>query len=441
MKVIGMGRQHFAQLSENNHIVNYYKAIEKKLSEETKTKRPFSVKRITQHVLKDKFQNHLRQCFEIINQPKNNNKYEVILYGDLKITYTYYIINSYEEKKSTLFLTLNNEDTNINLIDTTLVFYTEDFDIISKFNKHFNQFWDIDGHEGRVISNLMDFEKFIPFDPKLLKQYNEIKNFIKRVPNDSVRMKHLQKELSLFHKRLQGLDNCLLEFRHSEKNQRVSDCFIDYIGDMKEGRKSYKTISIKHFWETLYDAQLFLSKQEASLDKGAKIERIYLVDSTVSVEIEESKSEQIAILRNYLHHMRYPTYSFSILFSSHEFPINHGENFAIWIDEDISYKVLFLIKYGLTVPGVTELSFANFGYTGNAKMLANQAKVSGYETNFDFAKKKVQEQNQRLLEYISDRKKTNFVMDADYAPYERQLNFLQRNGIADIERFLQPKQI
>jgi hypothetical protein len=94
MKVIGMGRQNFAENTENNHMIDYYKAIENKLAIETKTKNPFYFKRITQHILKDKFKNHLKECFKIIEKPKNSNKYEMVLYGDMKITYTYHIIQA-----------------------------------------------------------------------------------------------------------------------------------------------------------------------------------------------------------------------------------------------------------------------------------------------------------------------------------------------------------
>ncbi len=104
-----------------------------------------------------------------------------------------------------------------------------------------------------------------------------------------------------------------------------------------------------------------------------------------------------------------------------------------------SYKVLFSIKYGLNAPGVTELSFANFAYADSTKMHNNQETIKKYESNFEFAKKRVREQNIRLLTYLSDKKSTNLIMETEYITIENQLNFLKRNGITDLEKFLSPK--
>ena len=231
MKAIGMGRQDFAENPGENHVKDYYRAIEERFRESRNTNAPFIIKRVTQHLLKPTFQNHLKSCFEIIDEDKESGiRYDLVLYGDLKITYTYYIIRSVTNEAS-LFLTLNTENKDTDQIDNVLVFYTRNIEIIQKFNQHFDQFWRIESKVGRQISSLYDFDKYIPFNGPLYNQYNEIKHFIKRIPDDSVRMKHLKTEVDIFHRRLKGLDGCFMTYRHSDRSQRVTDCFMDYISD------------------------------------------------------------------------------------------------------------------------------------------------------------------------------------------------------------------
>lgn len=359
MKVIGIGRQNFAQISKNNHVIEYYDAIEKRLKEKPVTNIPFYVKRITQHTLESRFQQHLRDCFDITEQ--FDSKYEIIFYGDLRITYTYHIINSVEQGNATLFLTLNTKDTRVELVDNTLAFYTENKSIIEKFNQHFDQFWTSEeGQKGRIARNLTDFEHYVPFKPKIYSRYCEIKRFIKRIPNDSVRIKHLDREIKIFYRRLEGLNNSVLEVSHSRKNQRLSDCFTDYMIDLKKGNKSYKTVSLRKFWEEIYDMRDFLEKQEDALQHGAIIERIYLVDYDQEANASQTKTEGIAILRNYIQHQNHENYNFKILFSSYEDEVIRRKNYAIWEDKDISYKVLFSFNYRSDGKGVTELTFADF---------------------------------------------------------------------------------
>jgi len=122
MKVIGMGRQDVAEATSSNHVLDYYDAIERRFKDPNN---PFSIKRVTQHRLKPKFVKHLKKCFQIVkDQDDQQNKYDLILYGDLKITYTYYIINSVNNESS-LFLTLSTENLDIDAIDNSLVFHTK----------------------------------------------------------------------------------------------------------------------------------------------------------------------------------------------------------------------------------------------------------------------------------------------------------------------------
>jgi len=445
MKIIGIGRQNLVEKSsQNNHVLFYYKAIEEKFKSTPETGKPFYIKRITQHELKDKFKNHLKTCFETINSDKNNNEYEIILYGNLKITYTYQIIRPCHNvnDKTFLFLTLNTIDSDIDIFDNTLVFYTNDDEIINQFNRHFDQFWNTEGKEGRVIKNLLDFEKYIPFKDTIYPKYKDIKNFIKRVPNDSVREIHLEREIEIFHGRLAKLDQCFMEYTHSNRNQRVSDCFTDYMKDLKKGKKYYKAISVRNFWETHCDIGDFLEKQRISLDNAdARIERIYLVDSDEikkenHSKVEKNNAEQVAIRGNYAQHTKYDNFSFSILFSTDGKEIPRRKNYAIWANEDINYKVLFLLMYSTNPYAKTELTFANFAHEEDLHTRQNQNKLIEYESKIDAAKKKVKEQNIRLLNYLKKKKENEEVNDETY---EMQLGFLKKNGISEIEKFLQIK--
>jgi hypothetical protein len=271
--------------------------------------------------------------------------------------------------------------------------------------------------------------------------YNDIKNFIKRIPNDGIRSRHLKNEIELFYRRVKGLDDCVLRYRHSEKNQRISDCFTDYVSDLKDPDKSYKTISVRDFWEMIYDPQKFLDAQEISLMAGGKIERIYLVDSTRLVENMNSKEEQLALLRNYEQHMQYPNYCFSVLFSTAESEVKRRENFAIWSDKKLNYKVLFSIKYGLNTYAVTDMTFANYLSKKSENMKVNRGKVDAFENIFNFSKKRVLDQNNKLLKYFKNQKHPDENSSNEDRTHQAQLDFLRLIGIKDIEKFLSEKKI
>jgi len=213
MKIIGSGRQHHIENTNSNEIRDYYQAIENRLSSSSNSGRSFSVQRVTQHQLKNKFREHLRKCLSITEEQENKSLYSIVLYGNLMITNTFYILKDEEEGKSIIFLTHNidNEEPFTN-VDNVLVFKSEDQDIISTYEKYFDQFWEKEGKHGRSVSSLSEFEKYVPFNEQLYKKYNEIKNFIKRVPNESVRMQHLEYEINKIHERLRGLNNCNLRY-------------------------------------------------------------------------------------------------------------------------------------------------------------------------------------------------------------------------------------
>ena len=432
MKVIGMGRQDVAEASSKNHVRDYYKAIEDRFKD---SERPFSLRRVTQHVLKPVFKNHLKECFQILDSQGNkSSKYDLVLYGDLKITYTYYIIRN-EDENTSLYLTLNTENLDLDRVDHSLVFHSRNAEIIDKFSEHFDQFWMIESKQGRRISDLRNFDRFVPFDGPLYNQYTEIKHIIKRIPDDSVRMKHLKKEMDIFHRRLKGLDACDLTYRHSNKNQRVTDCFIDYITDLRDGKKSYRTISIASFWESMYHVSTFLEKQAIALEKDAVIERILLIDSTKLDEYQSNGPLQIAITRNYLHHKKYTNYCFSILFSTDVMEMNFRDNYAIWNDEDIDYKVLFKMQYDRDSGGSTTLLFANYSLNEATDMRKNQDKINEAESNFAFMKIKVKEQNQEFIEFLEKSKKVDSHYSIESKEIQRKIEFLLNCGIDDIDFF------
>ena len=152
---------------------------------------------------------------------------------------------------------------------------------------------------------------------------------------------------------------------------------------------------------------------------------------------EDNSAEQIAILRNYLQHINYPNYRFYILFSTDEKEIIRRENYAIWQNHDIKYKVLFLINYGTNPYASTKLTFANFSNVNDIKMHEHQAKLNDYEFRFEEALKRAKKQNSKLLKYLLEKKDTD--LNIEDKTLEMRLDFLRKNGIIEIEKFLKEK--
>jgi len=440
MKVIGMGRQDVAEATANNHVLDYYSAVENRFQN---PERPFSIKRITQHKLKPKFVKHLKKCFQIVSdQGEQINSYDLLLYGDLKITYTYYIINS-NAGESSLFLTLNTENYDIDAIDNSLVFYSRSHEIITKFNDHFDQFWRVESKQGRKISDIFNFDRYVPFDGPLYNQYNEIKHIIKRIPDDSVRMRHLKTELDIFHRRLKGLDDCVMTYTHTNSNQRVTDCFIDYFTGLRDGHKSYRTVSFPQFWEAMYHIPTLIEKQAIALAGGAKMERILLLDSAKLDEYEISRALQIAIPRNYMHHQKYSNFCFTILFSRDPEEMKVRDNFAIWKNEDLDYRVLFDMKYGHESQSTTTVYFANYSLTEKEKtdMRKNQARINEKESDFTLMKELVADQNQKFLSYLNGPKDDERQFSTESKEIQRKIEFMKNMGIDDLMGFMDKRSI
>lgn len=428
IRIIGAGRQDIAEDSTNSNVSNYYEKIQNRLSEKSKESQPVLIKRITQHVLKDKFQSHLKKCFDITAEPFNVNRFEMVLYGKLKIAYTYVIIDSNKNNESIIFLNLHTKNYDQDIVDTSLVFTSKDKNIISIFKTHFDQFWEKESKRGRVIKSIEDFDNYIPFDEQLYKEYNEIKYFIKRVPNKSIRMSHLKYEIALFHKRLKGVDNCKLMIPHTKKNQRLSQCFYWYVSQLKKGM-SYKTISFDEFWYCLYDIEKFLEKQEIALIEGATIERIYLINTRRIEEKEYFDDQQKIIYKNIIHHHKYDKYTFSILFTKDENELKRRRNFAIWSDDNKDYQVVFLLNYGQKEPQTT-VYFVNRPKSKRVSKVPhdNEQYLSNAIEKFNIGKQLVSLQNETLLEYIAK--------DANSSEFEKKISFLKKCGIPNIESYL-----
>lgn len=436
MKIVGAGRQDYAEASDDNPMLYYYSEVEKKMQAITKTKKPFTIRRIAPSILKNKFYNHLKKCYEITS--KNKNIYNVILYEDLKLISTYYIIKSYNGEKI-LFFTLYRFTPAIPMFDITMTFYTTDNEIIEEFDKLFERFWLTKSIEGRVITNLTDFNRFTPFNEKLHKKFNEIKQFVKGIPNDSVRMKHLKREIDIMHRRLEGLKSCNMIYGHSSKNQRITDCFLDYIDDLDEN-KSYKTVSVLNFWKMLHNVEKFFDLQNEALFKDAKVSRIYLVDSnsllppnTLAPKTNEDVNfERYIVKKNYEQWKKHKNnYRFKIIFSTLGRESTKSENFALWHNKKINYKVIFRINYS-HFKAATDVSFANFR---DDNIHRNQSLIEGYERNFEMTLKRAQDENNKLLNYFKQKSNKNNEFEQNDT-FERQLAFLKDCTIDNLEEFL-----
>ncbi|MGB0525092.1 MAG: hypothetical protein ACPGJS_19115 [Flammeovirgaceae bacterium] len=425
MRVIGSGRQDLVEDSLNPYILDYYKEIESRLADSGDGK--FVIKRITQHLLKDTFRTHLERCYKILGN-SSKNKFDIVLYGNLRLAYTYAIIDSHEKNQSILFLTLHTKNNDIDVIDTSMVFYSQDISIIQKFKTHFDQFWEKEGVKGRVIKSQDDFEKYIPFDNQLFKSYSEVKNFIKRVPNNSIRMDHLKYEIDLFHRRLKGLDDCELRISHTHKNQRMSHCFFWYMSELQQGM-SYKTISLDRFWYCLYDIERFIEKQEVALLQGAKIERIFQVNSNKLEDKEYFEAQQRIIYKNLIQHQKFDNYTFSILFSEDDKELYRRRNFAIWSDDNKDYQVVFLLRYGQK-DAQTVLYFIN--RPKNKKLSSiphdNEEKLNTATNQFNRGKQVIIAQNKRLLKYLSQGTKVH--------EFEQKITFLKKCGVPNVADYL-----
>ncbi|WP_020539035.1 hypothetical protein [Lewinella cohaerens] len=437
MKVVGAGRQHVAESGNHKTVLNYYSAIEKKLGETTtRIPRPFYIRRVTQHQLEKRFREHLERCLTIVDE--NANRYEIVHYGNLKITNTYYILRQ-EDNTEYLFVTLN-VDQGIDLIDNALVFYTTNNRIVTNYNRHFDQFWNNEGRSGRVIKSLSDFKKYIPFDSDLYEKYTALKNFIKRVPNDSIRMRHLKSEVSSAYSRLEGLNSCTITYEHTSKNIEILKWFNEYMQEL-DGSKTYLTVSIFKFWETIGDYKDFLDRQQQALSKGARIRRIFFVDSSglrrdfgEAYNVDEynarMKMQQEVIYENYQQSLLYKNYDFKVLFSSRSKESAARDNFAIWINEPIDYKILFKMNYGFP-SAYTEITFAN--YSDEDVSHINHSLVQSYVDHFDRMMRRVQSENNQLLTYLSNEE----IDDYEFKNIcQERIDFLRGCRIEDIEGLL-----
>lgn len=441
MKVIGAGRQHYLDQAESELVRSYYKVVEDRLSDDANNVRPFYIRRVTQHELKDGFYEHLKSCFEIID--KNHNKYEIVHYGKLKITNTFYIIND-KDGKNHLYITLNIDD-GIQLFDNVLAFYTTNTEIVTNYELHFDQFWIDEGESGRVITDLNSFKRYIPFDDDMYKKYTAIKNFIKSIPNDSYRTRHLKAEIDRIYERLMGLKSCQVTYKSTIRNEEISFWFSYYMKELGIIKGIYRSVSVYQFWRTIENFEQFMNLQEISLLKGATIERIYFIDSNLILQdyndivlTKDQYSEFVdfqkkIIYENYLLlRERQKNYTFKIIFSTKSKEATPNQNFAIWGHKDdnkehpIDYKILFDMNYH--VGGATEISFAN--YEDESTIHHNRPTVQGKELEFDQMLERAKIENERLLNYYNNREK--FTDKGTFNHFEQQIQYLEKCGIDDI---------
>ena len=447
MKVIGAGRQAFAQKTKENKVVEYYRAVEEALEKTPSSKRPFVIKRITQHKTEIRYREHLRNCFEIVGKNTNFNTYSVIFYGKLAITNTFYIIKNCNGE-STLFITLNVDLDDV--IDNALVFKTTNKRIITNYEEYFNDFYRAESKNGRIIEGIVDFDRYIPFEEDIYDQYNDMKNFIKGIPNTSIRKKHLKYAMDSIYTQLKGLNASQLVYNYTRENENIVYWFEKYMGDLGIN-KSYRTVSILKFWEVMQSSgDTFRYNQEDALEKGAKLHRILFIDSSGmsldKYEDEKGKAKYIKevdfrnsiIKYNLQLSEKFDNYNFHLLFSNNPKEIAGFENFAIWSDDnEPKYKVLFRMTYAYFNQKQTKttLFFANYGNSGKGQEHSNQNLVDGYETIFTKYLIRVKRQYKELSDFIN--------ADIGIEEYNSNQELLSENikvlkkcGINDVKAFL-----
>ncbi|MCG8330179.1 MAG: hypothetical protein MI974_20945 [Chitinophagales bacterium] len=380
-RVAGIGRQYIGQVKNIEIINSYYEAIEKRLSQNTPRDR-FRYRRITIMELEDNFKQHLNKCFE--NCEQNDNQTEVILLEDIDMQFTYYIIDT-----SIVVINLYTYSRD-NVLDCPYAYWSNDPDTIDLFINHFDRAWRRETHFGNIITSKDEFQEFIPFNESLLSGLREIKKYIKKLPNSSIRTAWAVNEINQTKDRLKGLVEYSLGIKNKITNGKLLTIFSYYVRRLNENDK-YHTISFFEFWEniTSEDTRDFYNANRSALIKGANITRIYIINNN-NITLDKYIASQRVILEQHLKLAEtYSNYKFKILFYPSDKYMRllfEYKNFAIWYgqNETIVFKPEYVNSTGGSVyPKMTSLYYIDKNKVGHPSYIDNLEVLNNSEIDFN----------------------------------------------------------
>ena len=379
LRVIGSARQDMLALRRLPLMEKYLKVIEAKMLKHD-AERPFFYRRITTQHIKPKFLEHLEACFEISRA--NGNDIQVVLEQNIDLSITYFIIDS-----SMIVLNLYTT-VDLGVKDNTLLFSSTDQEIIRLFAKHFTEAWSSADANELVIKSIERFQEVIPVHEEIYEKLNQMRCSLRAIPNKSIRMDHVHREIEQATSRIIGLSKYHLSVEHKLANGKLLSVFYRYINDLRAGG-NYKTISFFEFWDNLSDLDTFIIAHENALVRSAKIIRLYLVDNLKLDNSNYIAKQRKIIQRNLQLAKKYKNYRFKILFSdTYEDLLQLYENFAIW--EQGEEKIVFFPGHeNPAYPiGKTNLYFINDRDSSHKNYRKNRAR---YERASEILSKRLKE--------------------------------------------------
>lgn len=438
IRVIGSNRQEKFEKEPLNCIKNYYEAIQKRCSHDFDGKHPLVYRRITNRNLTKKYHLHLRECFQ--ETEKNKNNFKVIFYGELHLIFTYLIIDTiYNE--SILILNLYTEDNDIEIFDTSVVYFTKDVAIIDQFKSHFKCAWSKEKDVNLVIKNIKEFNFSTPFDKKIDHGIKNILKYAKRIPKNSVRYDHLRYHTREFEHRLKGIVESQLTVPHTDRNQRISTAYYWYLKNLSKGC-SYKTISVLEFWEGRHNFKRFLDLHREAferVDNRGLVTRIYIIDDEKINSPEYIKRQKKIVHLNFELAKEFSeNYQYVVLFVENYLSfLSTNRNFAIW-SKDNNYRVVFLSEYpsNFVRKGKTNIYFLEEWNTEHPKYFNNRTKyIKASGTINKWLKESFNQKEKLGLVYNNSKCKESKKMDeAEIKKYQDRIKFLQACDVS-VERY------
>lgn len=402
-RVVGFGRQYFAQRSNDSSLKAYYQAIEKRLSDNSGKK--FSYQRLTVLSLVEPFVDHLKTCFVNLKKSNSHNSFQLGFIENLEMKFTYGILDD-----KFVFINIYVESQNSQSIDSPQALISTNKDIIRLFNQHFSRKWRRESKYGAIIESLDKFENFVPYNPQLIKSVDEIIYCLKKLPHTSIRNNLAIKEVKQLSDRLNGLSNYSLSIENKIDNGKLLNVITGFV-DLLDKDCHYLTISFYEFWQHIFNENYtaFIDSNRNALSKHAAIKRIYLIDLNRVNDPEYIKNNKIILnahlelLKNREHKKNY---QFKLLFineQEYEMYLNGYKNFAIW--ENDRESLLFQPEWkkgnaNNLIPSKTELIFVENdpdGLVGNPNhkedvevvMKRNKETLKSVKSNFEAIEKKL----------------------------------------------------
>jgi len=170
----------------------------------------------------------------------------------------------------------------------------------------------------------------IPVNKQIYKHIETLKEDLRHIPNNSIRMDHAERELDQAVFRISGLRHNKLVIAHKMTNGKLLSVFYRYINELGKGGR-YSTISFYEFWKNLHTIDTFISAHENALTKGAEILRIYVVNAARITNPEYIEEQREYIEANLELARKFSNFRFIVHFSqNYGNTLQKHENFAIW---------------------------------------------------------------------------------------------------------------